>query len=40
MTSPETFESVYADSCQTFLDAGYQEILDEKTALIEAGQYK
>jgi hypothetical protein len=35
----EDFDSVYADAKKTFLDAGYQEILDEKQAFIDAGDY-
>lgn len=35
--SPEEFDSKYEAACQEYLDAGYQEILDEKQALIDAG---
>ncbi|MBD2846336.1 ABC transporter substrate-binding protein [Paenibacillus sp. IB182496] len=33
------FDALYEDAKQTYLDAGYQEILDEKQQAIEAGQY-
>ena len=40
VTCPETqFEATYANACQQFLAAGYQEILDEKQKAINAGQY-
>lgn len=35
--SPEDFDAKYAEYCQEYLDAGYQEILDEKQVLIEEG---
>lgn len=35
--APEEFDSLYAEYSQEYLDAGYQEILDEKQALIDAG---
>lgn len=35
--SIEEFDATYAKHCQEYLDAGYQEILDEKQALIDAG---
>jgi len=39
--APEAeFDAVYEAACQTYLDAGYQAILDEKTALFEAGSYR
>lgn len=38
--APEAeFEDTYKEACQDYLDAGYQEILDEKTQAIEAGKY-
>ena len=40
MATEADFEAVYDSACQEFLDAGYQEILDEKTELIEKGMYK
>lgn len=40
MASEEDFDAVYEECCQIFLDAGYQEIIDEKTALYEAGMTK
>lgn len=35
--APEEFDDLYAEYSQEYLDAGYQEILDEKQALIDAG---
>lgn len=35
--SPDEFESKYEEYCQEYLDAGYQEILDEKASLIADG---
>lgn len=34
---PEEFDALYAEYCQKFLDAGYQEIIDERLAAYEAG---
>ncbi len=34
---PEEFDSLYAEYSQEFLDAGYQEIIDERLAAYEAG---
>ncbi len=34
---PEEFDSLYAEYSQEFLDAGYQEIMDERLAAYEAG---
>ncbi len=34
----EEFEAMYAEACEEYLDAGYQEILDEKQAAYDAGQ--
>lgn len=34
---PDEFEAKYAEYCQEYLDAGYQEILDEKQSLIDEG---
>jgi hypothetical protein len=40
VTAPEaSFESTYAAAGKTFLDAGYQKILDEKQKAINAGSY-
>ncbi|MDL2318002.1 extracellular solute-binding protein [Eubacteriales bacterium OttesenSCG-928-A19] len=39
MASEADFDATYEESCQIFLDAGYQEIIDEKTALYEAGSF-
>lgn len=36
---PEEFEAKYEKYCQEYLDSGYQEVLDEKKGLIEAGDY-
>ena len=33
------FETVYADACRTYLNAGYQAILTEKQRVISAGSY-
>ena len=35
--TPEEFDDLYAEYSQEYLDAGYQEILDEKQALIDEG---
>lgn len=35
--APEDFDATYAEYCQEYLDAGYQDILDEKQELIDAG---
>ena len=35
--APEEFDTLYDEYCQEYLDAGYQEILDEKQALIDEG---
>jgi hypothetical protein len=40
VTCPEAqFEATYASACKTFLDAGYQEVLNEKQKAIDAGKY-
>lgn len=39
MASEEDFEATYEEAVQEYLDAGYQEILDEKQAAIDAGEY-
>jgi ABC-type glycerol-3-phosphate transport system substrate-binding protein len=40
VTAPEAqFEAVYATASKTFLDSGYQAILDEKQKAIAAGNY-
>ncbi|MBE7722460.1 extracellular solute-binding protein [Lacrimispora indolis] len=36
---PEELEAKYDAYCKEYLDNGYQEILDEKQALIDAGDY-
>lgn len=36
---PEDFDATYAEYCEEYLDAGYQEILDEKQSLIDEGAY-
>lgn len=39
--APESeFEATYEKACETYLDAGYQEILDEKQEQLDAGSYK
>lgn len=35
----DQFDATYEEAKQTYLDAGYQEILDEKQAAIDAGNY-
>ena len=35
----EEFDELYAEYCQEYLDAGYQEILDEKAEYFEEGSY-
>ncbi|MBB6676909.1 ABC transporter substrate-binding protein [Cohnella lubricantis] len=35
----DQFDAVYEEAKQTYLDAGYQEILDEKQKAIDAGQF-
>ena len=35
--APEEFDTLYDEYCQEYLDAGFQEILDEKQALIDEG---
>lgn len=37
--APEEFEATYADYCEQYLDAGYQDILDEKQALLDEGSF-
>lgn len=39
MSSEADFEAVYKEASQTFLDSGYQEILDEKAEAIANGSY-
>lgn len=36
----DQFDKVYEEAKKTYLDAGYQEILDEKQKAIDAGQFK
>jgi putative aldouronate transport system substrate-binding protein len=36
----DQFDKVYEDAKKTYLEAGYQEILDEKQKAIDAGQFK
>lgn len=38
--SEADFEATYAEACETYLNAGYQEILDEKQALLDEGATK
>lgn len=37
--APEEFDATYEEYCEEYLDAGYQEILDEKQALFDEGAY-
>ncbi|WP_099469294.1 type 2 periplasmic-binding domain-containing protein [Konateibacter massiliensis] len=39
MASEADFEATYKQACEDYLAAGYQEILDEKTEAIAAGNY-
>lgn len=42
VTEPKTdeeFEAMYAEKCEEYLDAGYQEILDEKKEAFDANLY-
>lgn len=39
-SSEADFEAEYEKACQTYLDAGYQDILDEKEALYNEGSVK
>lgn len=36
--APEEFDALYEQLCQEYLDAGYQEIIDERLEAYEAGQ--
>ncbi|MDR1600582.1 MAG: extracellular solute-binding protein [Oscillospiraceae bacterium] len=40
MAAPEDFDKVYEESAKAFLEAGYQEILDQKAELYDAGKVK
>lgn len=41
VTSPENqFDTLYEAAKKTYLDAGYQEILDEKQAIIDKGNFR
>ncbi len=40
MSPADQFDQLYADAKKRYLESGYQEILDEKTAAFEAGQVK
>ncbi len=40
MSPPEQFDKLYADAKKKFLEAGYQEILDEKLKAFEAGKVR
>ena len=37
MCAPEEFDALYAQFAQEYLDAGYQEVIDERAAAYEAG---
>ena len=37
MCAPEEFDALYAQYAQEYLDAGYQEIIDERAEQFEAG---
>ena len=36
---PSELDAKYKDYCQQYLDAGYQDILDEKQSLLDSGDY-
>lgn len=40
MSPPDQFDKLYADAKKKFLDAGYQEILNEKQKAIDKGQFR
>lgn len=40
MAPTDQFDKLYADAKKKFLDAGYQEILNEKQKAIDAGQFR
>ena len=40
MAPEDQFEETYQAACEEYLASGYQEILDEKQAAIDAGQYR
>lgn len=40
LCSEADFDTTYDKACETYLDAGYQEILDEKKEQLAAGNYK
>ena len=40
MCAEDEFEAVYEESCNIFLDAGYQEILDQKAELYAQGMFR
>ncbi|CAN7759212.1 extracellular solute-binding protein [Paenibacillus sp. LjRoot56] len=40
MSPQDQFDKLYADAKKKFLQAGYQEILDEKKKAIDAGQFR
>ena len=37
MCAPEEFDALYQQFAQEYLDAGYQEVIDERLAAYEAG---
>ena len=37
MCAPEEFDALYDELSQKYLDAGYQEVIDERQAMLEAG---
>lgn len=40
LAKPEEFDALYEEAKKQYLEQGYQEILDEKQAAIDAGQFK
>ena len=37
MCAPEEFDALYDELSQKYLDAGYQEVIDERQAMFDAG---
>lgn len=40
LAPPSEFDALYEEAKKTYLEAGYQEILDEKQAAIDAGKFR
>jgi putative aldouronate transport system substrate-binding protein len=37
MCKPDEFDALYDELSQKYLDAGYQEIIDERQSMLDAG---